>query len=157
MSDSSTAGQKVLTQQRRPLIKRMMQACVLHNLAINMPVAFMAELRFRQVHSLGTKAEQSRSLQPVCSAFHYPSNTTPHFVALLCSLWLPEPSLFSAEHIIFTSRTQSLLVFMVRSPTVALHCRILPLGSSPPTSSMCRMCLTVPQLLELWRSMYIES
>lgn len=102
MSDSSTAGQKVFTQQRGPLIKRMMHACVLHNLAINMPVAFMAELRFQQVHSLGTKAEQMCSLQPVCSAFCFLSNTAPHVIALLCSLWLFEPRLFPAEHIIFT-------------------------------------------------------
>ena len=51
MSDASTAGQKVFTQQRRALIQRMMQACVLHNLSVNMPVAFMAELRFEQVRS----------------------------------------------------------------------------------------------------------
>ena len=78
----------------------MMQACVLHNLAINMPVAFMAELRFQQVHSLGTKAEHLSSFRPVCSACCYPSNTTLHAVAVLCNLWLADlfqcepPSLF---------------------------------------------------------------
>ncbi len=49
MSDMSTAGQNIFTQQRQTWITQMMQACAMHNLSINLPVAYMAELRFQQV------------------------------------------------------------------------------------------------------------
>ncbi len=49
MSDMSTAGQNMFTQQRQAWITQMMQACAMHNLSIKLPVAYMAQLRFQQV------------------------------------------------------------------------------------------------------------
>ena len=49
MSDMSTAGQNMFTQQHQAWITQMMQACAMHNLAIKLPVAYMAQLRFQQV------------------------------------------------------------------------------------------------------------
>ena len=49
---SDMEGPALLGEHHRLLVKQMMQAYVLYNLSKQVPVAFLAELRFHQVRDL---------------------------------------------------------------------------------------------------------
>ena len=49
MTDLSSVGQFSLSARHIDLIREFMQAYAMHSLSVQLPIAFMAELRFQQV------------------------------------------------------------------------------------------------------------